>query len=562
MRRSPLLLGIPFVLFFTLLLVSCGQEETDIMEEHEEIKEMEAEYDEMMREHCQMMPGMDGCEPYLSDEMDSMTGMMAKHEGSLYTQETTNLKEVSSSQVYDLENEETITLTASIVKNEINGVELRQFAYDGQIPGPTLKVHQGDTIYVDFINDIDVETTVHWHGLRLENAFDGVPGVTQDPVLAGASFRYKLDFPDEGIYWYHPHIREDYQQEMGLYGNILVLPEHEDYYNAVNKEELLVLDDILLDEGGLYPFYEEFIRHALMGRFGNTMLVNGITDYTLDVEKGEVVRFYVTNVANTRTFKFSIPNAQIKLVGSDVSSYQHEEFVDEVIIAPAERYVVEVLFDKEGTYTIVHETDYDSYEFGTISVSDKKTNVDHGADFYSLNENEYVQADIATYESYFDKAIDETLVLTIDMEGMGDMMMGMEEHLEPIEWEDSMPMMNSQSTNETVEWIIKNNETQEENMNVNFNWKAGDVVKIRLFNDPESRHPMQHPIHFHGQRFLVLEKDGETNTNLAWKDTVLVAAGSYVDILLEVTNPGEWMAHCHIAEHLQSGMMLSFEVEG
>jgi suppressor of ftsI len=525
MRRRNVLPYLPLLLLLTLLFISCSEQETDIME--------------------------------------PMGTMMMDPVGTLYSQRINDLEKALPTEMYEIENGETITLTAKIVSNEINDQELRQFAYDGQIPGPTLKVHQGDTVYVDFINDLDVETTVHWHGLRLENAFDGVPEVTQDPVLAGASFQYKLDFPDEGIYWYHPHIREDHQQEMGLYGNILVLPEHEDYYNTVNKEELLVLDDILLDEKGIFPFYEEFITHSLMGRFGNTMLVNGQTDYELDVKKGEVVRFYVTNVANTRTFRFSFPGAQIKLVGSDVSSYEHEEFADDITIAPAERYVVEVLFDEEGTYTIIHETDDGVYELGTVTVSEEETDIDHSADFYSLNENEYVQADIAVYESYFDKAVDETLVLTIDMMDsiMDGSMMHIEKHVEPIEWEDTMPMMNEQSSNETIEWVIRNNETEKENMAIDFAWETGDVVKIRLFNDPESEHPMQHPIHFHGQRFLVLEMDQEQNTNLAWKDTVLVPAGSYVDILLEVTNPGEWMAHCHIAEHLQSGMMFSFDVE-
>ncbi len=74
-------------------------------------------------------------------------------------------------------------------------------------------------------------------------------------------------------------------------------------------------------------------------------------------------------------------------------------------------------------------------------------------------------------------------------------------------------------------------------------------------------HPMQHPIHFHGQRFLVLSRDGEQETNMAWKDTVLIPSGETVEILLEVTNPGEWMAHCHIAEHLEAGMMLPFNVK-
>lgn len=117
---------------------------------------------------------------------------------------------------------------------------------------------------------------------------------------------------------------------------------------------------------------------------------------------------------------------------------------------------------------------------------------------------------------------------------------------------------NERSLSSDVTWIIRNRATGEQNMDVQLPLKIGDKVKIRLFNDPMSMHPMQHPIHIHGQRFLVIDRNGVPEGNLAWKDTILVPAGEYVDILVDVTNPGEWMMHCHIAEHLTSGMMVSF----
>jgi len=136
-----------------------------------------------------------------------------------------------------------------------------------------------------------------------------------------------------------------------------------------------------------------------------------------------------------------------------------------------------------------------------------------------------------------------------------------EEEHKDIEWEDDMGIMNAMSTSEDVTWIIKDRKTGNENMDVQMNTKVGDKVKIRFFNDPDSMHPMQHPIHLHGQRFLVLSVDDETQENLAWKDTVLIPTGKTIDILVDVTNPGKWMMHCHIAEHLESGMMVSFNVE-
>ena len=123
-----------------------------------------------------------------------------------------------------------------------------------------------------------------------------------------------------------------------------------------------------------------------------------------------------------------------------------------------------------------------------------------------------------------------------------------------------MPMMNWLSSTEQVQWILRDADTDKENMDIDWRFSAGDVVKIRIFNNPETLHPMNHPIHLHGQRYLVLAIDGARNQNLVWKDTAIVPVGSVVDILADMTNPGEWMLHCHINEHLQAGMMTVFTV--
>jgi len=506
--------------------------------------------------------------------MDGMDGMMSGMDGhdmgSMNSNSNSNdkvdrsivgLKLATPTQVLNVKNGETVDLSVDIIKKEIAGTEIRMFGYNGQIPGPLLHVEQDAQIFVNVTNNLDMETTVHWHGLRLENEFDGLPGVTMDTQKPGESFIYKLDFVDEGIYWYHPHVREDYQQEMGLYGNMLVDPKQADYYNPVNKEIPIILDDILIENGDVAPFFDGAVTHALMGRFGNIMLVNGDDNYDLTLNKGNVVRFYITNVANTRTFNFSIPGAQIKLVGSDIGSYEMEEYTDSIIIAPAQRYTIEAYFENSGDFEMKNINPLNSYVLGNIKVLDKPSTKDFSIDFLSLRENKYVKADIDNYRQYFDKAIDAQMDLTVQMRGMGGMSgMGSGSDGDTIEWEDTMSMMNKRMTNNTMEWILTDKETGKQNSEIAYKYKVGDKVKIRLFNDPNSAHPMQHPIHFHGQRFLVIEKDGVKNDNLVWKDTVLVPVGSSVDILLDVTNPGEWMAHCHIAEHLQTGMMMTFNV--
>jgi len=493
------------------------------------------------------------------------------------------ISEVKSSTIINLKDGDLFELSADIVVGNINGKEIKMYGYNGQVPGPALRVPQNATITVQFKNNIDWNTTIHWHGLRHDIKDDGVPGVSQDPVQPGESFTYTVHFPDEGIYWYHPHIREDIQQDSGLAGNMLVEPFDETYYNPVNREELLVLDDILMDDEGVVPYGLNHANYVTMGRFGNVMLVNGQTDYKLRVSRGDVVRFYITNVANVRPYNLSFGGAKIKLIGSDIGKYEEETFVTSIIISPAQRYIVEVYFEEQGTYLIENIHPTKKYQLGTVLVSSVQSDNDYSAEFLKLGQNSEIIADIASFESYFDKEIDYTINISIDMpmelmqmmdmndfpchqmpsgEWMGNCgEEGVEEDHENIEWEDDMGMMNVISTSEDVTWILRDAFTGNENMDIKMKAKVGDKVKIRLFNDPDSMHPMQHPIHLHGQRFLIIAIDDEPINNRAWQDTVLIPTGKTVDILVDVTNPGEWMMHCHIAEHLEAGMMASFIVE-
>lgn len=468
----------------------------------------------------------------------------------------------------------TFEMEALPVKKIIAGNEISMYGYNGQIPGPTLRVRQGSSLTVNFKNGLDVDTTVHWHGLRLRNEFDGVPGVTQDAVGPGEKFTYVLDFPDAGVYWYHPHVREDFQQEMGLYGNIIVEPRDPNYYNGADSEEAMILDDVRIRNGDLDFFSDEYVSYALMGRFGNVMLANGREDYGLSVGRGEKVRLYVTNAANTRVFNVSIEGQEMALVGDDSGRYERDAVADSFVIAPSERRIVEVLFDRPGTYRIFHRTPESEYVMGSVVVSDKTK---AGRAVHELSPSPDIRGEVASIGDYLNGAPDIEMSLESRLSGMmgrmsggsaghimpdGSMMGGSmeEEESGPIEWEDEMAMMNSMSNTENTKWIIRDAKTGKENDNLVYDAKVGDLRKIRIFNNPDSAHPMQHPIHLHGQRFLVLDKDGTPNNNLAWKDTVLVERGSYVDLLVDFKNPGDWLVHCHIPEHMESGMMATFKV--
>lgn len=499
---------------------------------------------------------------------------------------TDNLPDVASlpkatdTQIVDLKDGDTYEMTAGFVQKEIGNREYAMLAYNGSIPGPILRVPQGANVTLNFKNDTGIETLLHSHGLRLDNASDGTD-LVQEAIPPGGEFTYALSFPDAGMYWYHPHVREDLAQDLGLYGNYLVTPEETGYWSPVNREVPLFVDDILIEDGEIVPHGTEDANFALMGRYGNIMLVNGDTNYELKVQPGEVVRFFITNAANVRPFRIAFSGgAKMKLVGSDASAYERETWQDTVTIGPSERAVVEVMFPEIGTYKMQNTTPESTTTIGTVVVSGDTVSPSYTTEFATLREHTSVVADINRVRSFFDKPVDKSLRLSMNMNrqmqnmmqngshsmggGMmmdGGMMMGGSE--DGIEWEDTSSAMNASSDTSMVDWDMIDTATGKKNMDIDdWNFAVGDLVKIRIDNDETTMHPMQHPIHFHGQRFLVLSRDGIAETNMAWKDTALIPSGETMEILLEVTNPGEWMAHCHIAEHLEAGMALQFTVKG
>jgi FtsP/CotA-like multicopper oxidase with cupredoxin domain len=195
----------------------------------------------------------------------------------VFSTETAGMPGVARPSVIRLQDGDHLDLAIGPVRKVIENDGLRMLAYSGSIPGPTLHVDQGSGITVHVTNLGDVETTVHWHGLRLENRYDGVPHETQEPIAIGGSFTYAVQFPDAGFYWYHPHMREDFAQEMGLYGTIVVEPSDPSYWPAVDRHLTLTLDDLLVEDGHIAPFSRSGVTFTAMGRYGNVMLINGET---------------------------------------------------------------------------------------------------------------------------------------------------------------------------------------------------------------------------------------------------------------------------------------------
>jgi FtsP/CotA-like multicopper oxidase with cupredoxin domain len=549
--------------------------------------------------------------------------------------ETAGLPEAHAPEQVALADGDEFELSIAPVVKQIAGARVRMLAYNGSIPGPILKVKEGSEIIVGVVNHGDMEGTVHWHGLRLDNRYDGTHE-TQTPIPVGGTFTARVAFPDPGAYWYHPHIREDYGQEMGLYGNVIVEPTDPAYWPPVHRELTLTLDDILLEDGKVAPFSRTETTHSAMGRFGDVLLVGGETNLKLTARSGEVVRFYLTNTANTRVFKVKLPGAKMKLVGGDSGHVEHEELVESVILAPSERVVVDVLFQDAGELTLEHETPGRVYSLARIRISEERAEPSLEAEFESLRTNADLAAERERIQEDLEREPDKTLSFIAEMdlgapEGEGPIVYACPMHPEVmseeqgkcpecgmkliavnatytcpmhpevvsdeaghcpecgmkllpsqlvgeasqghgheghehstadgIEWEDDMVDINKLTTPANMRWKLIDRDADAENQAIDWRFRVGDRVKIRLLNEMTGDHPMHHPFHIHGAgRFLVLARDGEVESNLVWTDTVLIPAGQTVDILLDVTNPGRWMAHCHIAEHHESGMMFSFEV--
>jgi FtsP/CotA-like multicopper oxidase with cupredoxin domain len=246
-----------------------------------------------------------------------------------------------------------------------------------------------------------------------------------------------------------------------------------------------------------------------------------------------------------------------------------------VTIAPAERYVIDVRFDSPGRVALLNRVRAIDHIFarffdetdtlGVVTVAPDAATPGPGTAFETLRVNSELTAELNRYRTHFDRAADHELVISLDV---GELPFPLRPlfafesvYRNPVEWSGTMPEMDWIATARSARWLLRDAATGRENMDIAWRFRVGDLVRLRLLNDRGALHAMQHPIHLHGQRFIVLSVNGVPNVNRVWKDTVLVPTGFVVELLVEMTNPGRWMLHCHVAEHLESGMRMVFDVE-
>ena len=414
-----------------------------------------------------------------------------------------------------------IELIAAPTRVQMGGRALEVWAYNGQVPGPTLRIRLGDTLKVRFINRLPTETTIHWHGVRVPNAMDGVPHVTQPPVRPSETFLYEFTPKDAGTYWFHPHVRGSEQVERGLHGVLIVEDAQPSPYT---QDVMWVVDDWRLDGTGQIDGRFN-TRHDLAhdGRWGRLRTVNGASDETLKVRPGERIRLRMLNCANGRMIVPHFGSLEPKVLAVDGKYLRAPIPLRRFEMAPGNRLDLDIAFERD--------------------VSEVVTVLD---DFYPRR-----ATGIATIE------IDGDPVETPTFKAPA------QAHV-PV-WREGLDArlhhdyrMNARAGGtHGIEWMFDNEPfSGHDQHKVSSSLIRHEFHRIRFSNDSARLHP----IHMHGMFFRLLARNGEPVDEPFFRDTVLVHGRETVDLGVVPTDVGQWMVHCHILEHAEAGMMTLVEV--
>lgn len=405
-----------------------------------------------------------------------------------------------------------------------DGRPFEVWAYNEQVPGPVFRVRLGDTIRVTFTNKLPQPTTIHWHGVRVPNAMDGVPGVTQPPIAPGETFVYEFAPKDAGTFWFHPHLRSSEQVERGLFGALIVEDEDPPPYS---RDELWVIDDWLLTREG--ALYEQFnTRHDLAhdGRWGNLITVNGQRTPRLVVRPGERVRLRLLNVANGRVFApdFSALDAEVIAVDGLYAARPLSPAGFE--LAPGNRLDLDISVPSNAdgqSFTIFDRFTRRVIPLAEIVVSGEAVSTPQFASPARAHVPAWKRPEGLT-----------PLRATFRLNARSGGPFG-------IEW-----TINDEVMDHATHALPHHRE----------HLPIGEFSRLRFTNESHRLHPM----HIHGMFFKVLARNGTPVDEPHFRDTVLVHPKETVDIGTVPTDEGRWMLHCHILEHAESGMMTVVEV--
>lgn len=405
------------------------------------------------------------------------------------------------------------------------------WTYNGRAPGPTLRVKRGDRVSQRLINQLTQETTIHWHGIRIENGMDGVPGISQSPVKPGGEFLYDFAANDAGTYWYHPHVRSWEQVARGLHGPLII---EEDRPPEVDREEVLVLDDWRLDADAQID--ESFgLMHdwSHAGRIGNFVTVNGDPAHRLTAGRHQRVRLRLINTANARVFTLGLKGLEGWVVALDGQPLSKPEPMDRIRLAPAQRadLIVDVMGDTTGeAFLISFERDGD-YALTTFDV---ETAV--------RPQRLSVPAPLQPNDVPTLGLISETANLVMEGGAMGGMRSAIVGGVET----DIRDLVRKGRA-----WAFSG--VAEPPADPLLQVRVGQTARISMKND--TRWP--HAMHLHGHHFHQLGREDQIGP---LRDTLLVDPGETADIAFVADNPGAWLLHCHMLEHSAAGMSTWIDV--
>jgi FtsP/CotA-like multicopper oxidase with cupredoxin domain len=413
------------------------------------------------------------------------------------------------------------------------------WCYGNGVPGPEIRVRQGERVRIVVRNHLPEDTTVHWHGIRLPNAMDGVPGLTQPPIKPGESFTYEFTPPDAGTFWYHPHADSLRQLGRGMAGALIV---EEATPVSVDRDLVWVLSDWRLTaDAQIAPGFGNAMEAAMSGRVGNTVTLNGAVTDEVPVRADERVRLRLVNSSLARIMALRFEGHRPTVMAIDGQPCDpHEPAGGRILLGPAMR--VDLAIDMQGEpgrrYRVIDDF-YEglSYWFTQLAYEDKPLLRAHPLErSLSLSLNPLPEPDLTAAERH-------ALRLQGGMMGGGAMM--------------GMGGMSGMSHG--ASWAING-------MSMTGDGHAGmpPLLTLQLGRSyvltMRNETAWWHPMHLHGFSFRVLSRNGSAVPHRQWADTVLVPPRESVEIAFVADNPGDWMLHCHVTDHQVSGMMTVLRV--
>jgi len=409
------------------------------------------------------------------------------------------------------------------------------WSYNQTVPGPEIRVRQGDWLRVLVDNGLAQDTTVHWHGLRIPQNMDGVPGLTQPPIRPGETFRYAFQVPDAGTFWYHPHVRSSEQQGRGLYGVLIV---EEAQPPPVDRDVTWVIDDWRLDEAGaISESFDNPMDLSHSGRLGNVATLNGQDSSTFAVRAGERLRLRIVNTANARIFALRFEGHRPQVIALDGQPTRpHAPLQDRLVVPPAGR--VDVILDLEGEpggrYRVMDEFyPRRSYTFLEL-VYDPAPPLRRSPPeaFVGLAPNPIPEPKVAEAQRH------EVVLAGGAMGAMGSAIL------------DGRRLGIRDLVSQGKVWAMNGRVAHGQVMDPLFTFQRGRTQVLTIRN----RTAFPHPMHLHGHSFRWLSRNGQPVAGAPWLDTVLLLAEEEVEIAFVADNPGDWLFHCHVLEHMQAGM--------